>query len=170
MRRFSVVLFCLLLLGVVACYGGDASDGDQTGASPASRSSPGPSFAAGKVIIDMGEDSVLVDVEIAQTPEQREYGLMNRESLDPDSGMVFLYLDGNSTSSFYMKNTRIPLSVAFFDIDGRILEILDMEPCLEEPCPTYNPGVAYRGALEVNRGAFDRWGVSTGDTITLVHT
>ncbi len=173
MRRFLIVPVCVLLLGLSACYGSeetDAAGAPSPVASPSSEASQGPTFARGKVIIDTGDDSVLLDVEIAQTDEQRGYGLMNRDSLDPDSGMVFLYLDGNSTGSFYMKNTRIPLSIAFFDVDGRILEILDMEPCLKEPCPTYDPGVAYRGALEVNQGAFDQWGVRTGDTISLVHS
>ena len=170
-RRFLIVPVCILLLGLSACYGSeepDAPGGPGPAASPSSEASQGPTFAKGKVIIDTGDDSVLVDVEIAQTEEQRGYGLMNRDSLDADSGMVFLYLDGNSTGSFYMKDTRIPLSIAFFDVDGRILEILDMEPCRKDPCPTYNPGVAYRGALEVNQGAFERWGAEEGDRISIV--
>lgn len=170
MRRLVVVPLCIFFVALSACYGSAENDAEGAAASPSSTPSLGPIFATGQVIIDMGDDSVLVDVEIAQTPEQRAYGLMNRDSLAADSGMVFLYLDGNSTGSFYMKDTRIPLSIAFFDIDGRILEILDMKPCLEEPCRTYDPGVSYRGALEVNRGAFERWGVSEGDSISLVHS
>lgn len=169
-RRIAAVPLCILLLASSACYGRAESDGGGRAAAPSPTARPGPSFPTGQVIIDMGDDSVLVDVEIAQTPEQRAYGLMNRESLDAGSGMVFLYLDGTSTGSFYMKDTLIPLSIAFFDIDGRILEILDMEPCIREPCRTYDPGVSYRGALEVNQGAFERWGVSEGDTISLVHS
>jgi uncharacterized membrane protein (UPF0127 family) len=66
-----------------------------------------------------------------------------------------------------MKNTLIPLSIAFLDADGRILRILDMEPCEADPCPLYPPGVAYTSALEVNQGAFERWGVEVGDLVTL---
>ena len=173
MPNFLIVLLCALVLGLSACYGSDESgSAGPVGAanSPSAEARGGPTFPTGKVIIDTGDDSVLVDVEIAQTQEQRGYGLMNRDSLDANSGMIFLYLDGSSSGSFYMKNTRIPLSIAFFDVDGKILEILDMEPCLKDPCPTYDPRVSYRGALEVNKGAFERWGVDIGDSISLVHS
>jgi uncharacterized membrane protein (UPF0127 family) len=68
-----------------------------------------------------------------------------------------------------MKNTVIPLSIAFFDGDGIIRAILDMEPCKKEPCRLYHPRVSYTGALEVNQGAFDDWNVSVGDRITITH-
>jgi uncharacterized membrane protein (UPF0127 family) len=66
-----------------------------------------------------------------------------------------------------MKNTLIPLSIAFYRADGRIARILDMAPCKKNPCPLYDPGVAYRGALEVNEGAFARWGISEGDRLRI---
>ena len=80
--------------------------------------------------------------------------------------MVFIFFEKH-LGGFWMKNTLIPLSIAFFDQDGEILEILDMDPCEKDPCPTYDPGVPYWGALEVNKGAFDEWGVSAGDTIRM---
>ena len=109
---------------------------------------------------------MLVHVEVAQTDEQRQQGLMFRESLADDSGMVFMFFEEHS-GGFWMKNTRIPLSIAFFDENGIILEILDMDPCTEDPCEIYDPGVSYYGALEVNQGMFDEWGVEKGDHITL---
>jgi uncharacterized membrane protein (UPF0127 family) len=66
-----------------------------------------------------------------------------------------------------MKDTLIPLSIAFYSVDGRILKILDMEPCKADPCPLYDPGVSYRGALEVNQGAFAGWGISEGDRLRI---
>ena len=66
-----------------------------------------------------------------------------------------------------MKDTLIPLSIAFADADGTILSILDMDPCESDPCEIYDPGVPYRSALEVNQGAFDDWGVRVGDTLSL---
>ena len=128
-----------------------------------------PSFNRGTVIIDIGGSTVQLHALFAQTEEQREYGLMNRESLDDDESMVFVFFE-ETTSGFWMKNTLIPLSVAFFDVDGKILKILDMDPCPPETvsCPIYTPGVAYMGALEVNQGAFDRLGVSEGDTLHAV--
>ena len=182
---------------------------------------------------------VRLSVEIAETNAQRRFGLMFRDTLSSNAGMIFLFpdtlrdtgrvteaqfnaieegigeddvrtrlgppkrteraesegktmdcwyygvrgggggfwfcfFDGKlelkapASGGFWMKNTLIPLSIAFFDARGRILRMLDMEPCREEDCPLYDPGVPYHGALEVNRGAFQRWGVRAGDRIRLV--
>ncbi len=115
-------------------------------------------------VIETDDGSVLVNVEVADTPDERAEGLMHRESLAPDAGMVFVFFE-DTTTGFWMKNTLIPLSIAFFDERGRIVRIMDMEPCEADPCPLYEPGVEYRGALEVNHGAFDEWGVEVGDVI-----
>lgn len=106
----------------------------------------------------------MVEIDVADTPELRSLGLMHRQSLDDDAGMLFIFFE-ETDSGFVMKDTLIPLSIAFFDGDGKILEILDMEPCEADPCTSYAPGVMYRGALEVNQGAFEEWGVEIGDTI-----
>jgi len=102
----------------------------------------------------------------ADTYAERQTGLMGRESLTPYDGMVFLWT-GPTMGSFWMKDTRIPLSVAFWDEDGRILSIIDMEPCRADPCPTYGPDAQFVGALEVARGEFERRGVEVGDTVEL---
>jgi uncharacterized membrane protein (UPF0127 family) len=117
-----------------------------------------------RVVLSGDDGETVVNVEIADSPEERERGLMGRRELDPEAGMVFAYPAGSS-GPFWMKNTLIPLSIAFYGTDGRILRILDMEPCREDPCPLYDPGVTYRGALEVNRGAFRRWGIGVGDNL-----
>ena len=127
---------------------------------------PTPSFGHAKVLIDTEEGSVIVDVEEADTPEERAFGLMFRESLGEDEGMVFLFLEPQQ-SGFYMKNTLIPLSIAFFDGEGVIVDIFDMEPCKGDPCEVYTPDAPYEGALEVNQGAFDEWGVQEGDRIII---
>ena len=106
------------------------------------------------------------EVEIAETREERQVGLMNRESLPEDAGMIFLF-EADTDVGFWMKNTLIPLSIAFADDDGEIVAILDMEPCESEPCEIYDPGVPYRSALEVNQGAFESWGVAVGDRLRL---
>lgn len=121
----------------------------------------------GRVLLGGEDDAVFVDVEIAQTPEHREKGLMDRESLPEDAGMMFVYFEP-TTSGFWMKDTLIPLSVAFIDEDQTITEIIDMEPCSEDPCPTYSPTTDYTAALEVNMGAFEEWGIDAGDTVTLL--
>lgn len=108
-----------------------------------------------------------LSVEVAQTDEQRQQGLMGREELAGDSGMVFLFGEPHE-GGFWMKDTLIPLSIAFWDEDGRVVTILDMEPCEADPCPTYDPGKAYTGAVEVNRGWFEENGVEVGDTARFI--
>jgi hypothetical protein len=66
-----------------------------------------------------------------------------------------------------MKDTLIPLSIAFWDERDRIVAILDLDPCREDPCPVYSPGASYVGAVEANQGYFDRHGVETGDVVRL---
>jgi uncharacterized membrane protein (UPF0127 family) len=117
-----------------------------------------------RVVIETRAGEQEVAVEIADTDAERQRGLMGRTSLAGDAGMVFLF-PGETAGGFWMKNTLIPLSIAFYDADGRIVRILDMEPCRREPCRIYDPGVAYVGALEVNQGAFRRWNVSEGDRL-----
>jgi uncharacterized membrane protein (UPF0127 family) len=142
MRSIVTLLVVLLLAG--AC-GGDS----------------GP-----RAIIETGGAEVAVAVEIADSPAEQRVGLMHRAALDDDAGMLFLFPAGQQ-GGFWMKDTLIPLSIAFAGRDGRISRILDMEPCRADPCPIYDPGVAYTSALEVNRGAFRRWGVREGDRLRL---
>jgi uncharacterized membrane protein (UPF0127 family) len=80
--------------------------------------------------------------------------------------MAFLF-GSDVREQFWMKGTTIPLSIAFWGKSGKILRILDMAPCLADPCRVYDPDVAFRGALEVNRGAFKRWGVRPGAVVTI---
>ena len=91
---------------------------------------------------------------------------MGRRALAPNSGMAFLW-KSDVRGQFWMKNTSIPLSIAFWGKSGRILRILDMAPCRRDPCKIYDPKIAFRGALEVNRGAFARWGVRPGARVTI---
>jgi uncharacterized membrane protein (UPF0127 family) len=117
-------------------------------------------------LIETDNGSVLFNVELAVTDRERSHGLMGRSSLGSKDGMAFLFFQP-TRQGFWMKNTLIPLSVAFFDDKGRILKILDMKPCAAAPCPIYRPGVTYDGALEVNRGALQSNGVDVGDIIHL---
>jgi hypothetical protein len=110
---------------------------------------------------------VSLAVELADTPEERETGLMNRERLAPYDGMVFTWVEP-VRASFWMKDTLIPLSIAFWDEGGLILSILDMDPCRADPCPTYDPGVEFVGAVEVRQGLFGTRGVEVGDRVELV--
>ena len=80
--------------------------------------------------------------------------------------MLFVF-EEDVDFGFWMKNTLIPLSIAFADAGGEIVRILDMEPCEADPCTAYEPEATYRTALEVNQGAFADWGVAEGDRLTL---
>lgn len=111
-----------------------------------------------------GDATVTLAVEVADSPAEREQGLMGRTSLAPDAGMVFRF-DRPTTTAFVMRDTTIPLSIAFYDRRGTITRILDMDPCRAEPCRLYLPRTAYVGALEVPQGAFRRFGVQEGDRI-----
>ena len=117
-------------------------------------------------MIDTASGRVLFRLEIADTDELRARGLIGRDRLAEDTAMAFLWSEDTATA-FHMKDTRIPLTVAFFDAEGRILRLLEMVPCSADPCPAYDPGLRYRGALEVNAGAFERRGVRPGDRVRI---
>ncbi|MBW3594169.1 MAG: DUF192 domain-containing protein [Actinobacteria bacterium] len=152
MRRIVTACLCAFLL--VACYDNKPKVSEA-------------GLPTGRVLLGSDDEEVFVDVEIAQTEEHRQRGLMHRDSLPDDAGMMFVFFEP-TTGGFWMKNTRIPLSVAFIGEDQTILEIIDMDPCTEDPCPTYSPKAEYTAALEVNQGAFDEWGIEVGDTVTLL--
>jgi hypothetical protein len=147
-----------------SCFGGAAAV--VLAVSLAACAGPAAPLARPAVVLESGAGVTRVRVEIAETPETRQRGLMGRTSLEDDAGMAFLW-DEDTRSAFYMKDTLIPLSIAFVTADGRIVGILDMEPCAAEPCPLYDPQASYRMALEVRKGSFGRWGVRVGDRARL---
>lgn len=126
-------------------------------------------FEGGTARIETETDTFLVHVEIAESDEQRRTGLMRRESLAADSGMIFLFPREQSADDvFWMFQTLVPLSIAFIDEDGRIGSIRNMEPCpspYPQYCPYYAAGVRFTSALEVNRGYFARQGIGVGDRV-----
>jgi uncharacterized membrane protein (UPF0127 family) len=106
---------------------------------------------------------VMIDAEIAVTEEERSRGLMYRKSLPDGKGMLFVF-DRDHILSFWMKDTLIPLSIAFIAYDGRILEIRDMRP---QNLNSVQSSRAARYALEVPQGWFGRAGVGAGDRLVL---
>jgi uncharacterized membrane protein (UPF0127 family) len=85
--------------------------------------------------------------ELAVTPAQRSLGLMHRRRA-PADGMLFVFPE-NTNGGFWMKNTLVPLTIVFFDRDGRRVRRLSMKPCVTSSCPVYSPGRIYRFALEL---------------------
>jgi hypothetical protein len=99
--------------------------------------------------------------EIAATPEQRATGLMHRFSLRPDHGMLFVF-ERHEPQAFWMRNTYIPLSIAFLDPGGRILNIEDMAPQTDDRHWSKGPALY---ALEMRKGWFAERGIRPGDRV-----
>ena len=103
-------------------------------------------------------------VELATTPEARVCGLSNRLKLPQNHGMLFIHPTLRSRT-FWMKNTHIPLSIAFLDDSGRIISIQDMTPM--QTVERYHSPQPVRYALEVNKGWFDKRGIAVGDVVEM---
>ena len=101
-------------------------------------------------------------VEVARTTEQQMTGLMYRFSLKPDHGMVFVF-DRSEQRAFWMKNTNIPLSIAFVAADGRIVNIEDMAPRDETSHFSVGPAMY---AIEMRKGWFAERGIKAGDRVS----
>ena len=102
-----------------------------------------------------------VVAEIAATEATRMTGLMNRFSLQPDHGMLFVFREPRP-QAFWMKNTYVPLSIAFVGADGRILNIEDMAPLTESTHPSRGPALY---ALEMKKGWFAQHGIEAGEPV-----
>jgi uncharacterized membrane protein (UPF0127 family) len=100
-------------------------------------------------------------VEVASTPETRATGLMNRFSLQTDHGMLFVF-EMPQAQAFWMKDTYIPLSIAFVDARGRILNIEDMRP--QDESTHWSRGLALY-AIEMRQGWFAARGIAAGDVV-----
>jgi uncharacterized protein len=126
-------------------------------------------FDTVQVEFQTASDTFRLPMERADSDDEQAYGLMDRSSLPPDGGMLFVYNAAqDSTAGFWMFRTRIPLDIAFLDSAGVVVSIMSMEPCeLLDPglCRRYSPGVPYRSALEANRGFFARHGVTPGSRV-----
>ena len=90
-------------------------------------------------------------VAVAETPNERSQGLMGVTDLGGLDGMLFVF-QTDSVGGFWMKDTLIPLDIAFFAAGGVLVDVLTMEPCTADPCPAYRPGGAYRYAVEAPQG------------------
>jgi len=111
-----------------------------------------------------GGRPVTVRLEVAADPAARARGLMGRTQLPEGTGMVFLY-PRDVAEAYWMKNTLVPLSIAFVAADGRVVSVAEMTPCTADPCPSYPPAGQYRYAVELPAGAFEAAGVGEGDKV-----
>jgi len=150
------IVLALLLIWLAACSSRTAT----TGAVPPS--GPPPS----ELTIYARGGAAILHVNVATSDEERQQGLMGVTSLPENEGEVFLW-SAPTLGGFWMKDTLIPLSIAFWDKGGRIVGMLDMEPCHADPCPIYHSPGPYVGAVEVNGGYLASHGVAIGDRVDL---
>ena len=152
MTRRLLLLFLLSLVFTGARADGDALPPDYQ---------PLQRFPAGRVTVRSAGRSHEFRVWIARTPQHRSQGLMFVRTLDPDRGMLFVFPEAG-VQCFWMKNTLIPLSIAFLDDSGRIVQIAEMLPqSLDNHC-SLKP---VRFALEMNAGWFKSRGLAAGAKI-----
>ena len=108
------------------------------------------------------------NLEIADTPESRQLWLMHREFLPDNNWMLFIF-DKVWTYSFWMKNTLIPLAWIRLDSDLKIVDIIHMEPCKTEECPSYKPKSEAQYVLEINQWLIsEKWLLHIWDDCELI--
>ncbi|MDR3356857.1 MAG: DUF192 domain-containing protein [Spirochaetaceae bacterium] len=145
----ALCLFCLALVPA-ACGGAEQK---------AQPKLPSKSI----VIVNRAGEDVPLEAELAVSGEEQRRGLMFRKRLEDGSGMLFVF-KRDQILSFWMKNTLIPLSIAFISHDGRIIEIRDMKP---QSLEAVKSSRSVRYALEVPQGWFDRSGITPGCAVLL---
>ena len=118
------------------------------------------------VIIDNGNEKIKIKVEIADDAAERAKGLMLRDFLDENSGMLFIF-EKEGNYSFWMKNTIIPLDMIWISDSMEIVDISHADPCVEEPCRSYRPQEEARYVLEVNGNFTVEKGIQIGDNIAI---
>jgi uncharacterized membrane protein (UPF0127 family) len=167
-------LVAILVLLLAGCDGTHADPDTQSQNTPQvsgtstaqiEETTSGPSGLRTVVIDASAGENVEVRVEVADDIFERARGLMYRTALGEDGGMLFVYPDERELS-YWMKNTLIPLSIAYIDSEGRITDILDMKPLDDRP-PHYVSSEPVQYALEVNQGFFEKRGVKVGDRVDL---
>ena len=152
--------------GLVGGGGDEDVDDDPTMAdAPAVTTAPGGAARTVAYRLEpAGGRPVTVRLEVAADPAARARGLMGRTEVPEGTGMVFLY-PRDVAEAYWMKNTLVPLSIAFVAADGRVVSVAEMTPCTADPCPSYPPAGPYRYAVELRAGAFEAAGVGAGDKV-----
>ena len=150
-HKFKIV-YCLFLVFVIAC------GGNQGPSSGKSQTAQKKAASLPQITID----GISLSVEIVQDPEARQLGLMNREELPENQGMLFVF-EVPQILSFWMRNTFIPLDIAFISETGEIVDIQRMEP-LDESV-NYISAKRALYALEVNAGWFAKNNIAVGGQV-----
>jgi len=113
-------------------------------------------------------DGFSVTAELAVTAEERQTGLMFREKINPDQGMLFIF-EHENYHSFWMKNMKIPIDILWLDSEKRIVHLeCQVPPCKKEPCPSYSPGFPARFTLELKAGSVEDHKLKLSDRLEFV--
>src|SRR5215217_3547961 len=162
----GVAVLAWALASAAGLVVGDGDDDDPTMAdAPAVTTAPGGAARTVAYRLEpAGGRPVTVRLEVAADPAARARGLMGRTEVPEGTGMVFLY-PRDVAEAYWMKNTLVPLSIAFVAADGRVVSVAAMTPCTADPCPSYPPAGPYRYAVELPAGAFEAAGVGAGDKV-----
>lgn len=133
-------------------------------AQPAAAAASQPQLDLQRATLQAGRQKI--SVQLARTPQQRQTGLMHRRSMPQQEGMLFVF-DQPGVQCFWMKNTLLPLTAAFVDDDGTIVNLADMQPQTETSHCSARP---VRYVLEMNQGWFKRHGVKAGTRLKWLQT
>lgn len=156
-QMIAILLAFTAFLGFIAC--------DGTTGAPTPIPDPTPVLPTRTITVTGGGYTETLIVELATTPEERQVGLMERQSMAENRGMLFLFPEVQGDGhGFWMKNTLIPLTIAYLDSAGKVLALMDGTP-LDETL--LRPGVPYAAVLEVNQGWFQRHGLGMGSVVSL---
>jgi uncharacterized membrane protein (UPF0127 family) len=150
--------------GLVGAGADDPAMADAPATAGPGGAAPGTARTVAYRLEPAGGRPVTVRLEVAADPAARTTGLMGRTEVPEGTGMVFLY-PGDVAEAYWMKNTLVPLSIAFVAADGRVVSVAEMTPCTADPCPSYPPDGRYRYAVELSAGAFEAAGVGEGDRV-----
>ena len=115
----------------------------------------------GAILVSPEDEEIKLTVEIADNPAERRKGLMYREELKDNHGMLFIF-EAERKLYFWMKNTIIPLDIIFFDADKSYVSDTTMTPCKKDPCRNYQSDGPAQYALEVSAGFVEKYGVGRG--------
>lgn len=164
----AVVVVAALAATWVAIASGPDRGANGTASGPGGAASgPGGATAARlqTYLLEAGErPAKRVSLEVAADEPARERGLSGRAQVPPGTGMVFLF-PTDTTAPFWMKDTLVPLQIAFVAADGRVVSLFEMTPCRADPCTVYTPSASYRYAVELPSGAFTAAGLGEGDRV-----
>ncbi len=118
-----------------------------------------------ELTIQTSKENIIISIELADSEQEREKGLMFRKSLEEKSGMLFVF-DQEQVASFWMKNTLIPLDILFINNQKKIVAIeRNVPPCQKDSCPLYSASEKVKYLLELNSGFADMYNVQVGDSI-----